>query len=97
MVVFSACDTGRGQQRGGEGVVGLTWAAFVAGAPTQVVSQWAVNDAATAELMKGFYAGLKREESKSAALRGSALALMGNQEYSHPYYWAPFVLLGDWR
>jgi CHAT domain-containing protein/tetratricopeptide (TPR) repeat protein len=97
LVVLSACDTARGSKQAGEGVVGLTWALFAAGAPTQVVSQWAVKDASTAELMKQFYARLKQGQAKGAALRGAALALRQDRQYSHPYYWAPFILMGDWR
>ncbi len=106
LVVLSACDSARGEQRSGEGIVGLTWALFVAGAPTQVLSQWGVDDASTARLMEEFYRRLKRGEAKGAALRQAALSLMrlpspkstiDNRKYSHPYYWAPFILVGDWR
>jgi CHAT domain-containing protein/tetratricopeptide (TPR) repeat protein len=97
LVVLSACDTGRGARKTGEGIVGLTWALFVAGAPAQVVSQWAVDDAATAQLMGGFYRGLKVRKSKEEALRHSALSLMRDGKHAHPFYWAPFVLMGDWR
>jgi CHAT domain-containing protein/tetratricopeptide (TPR) repeat protein len=97
LVVLSACNTARGEQRSGEGVVGLTWALFVAGAPTQVLSQWAVADQSTAQLMKSFYTNLKTGKAKGAALRGASLALMKDGKHAHPFYWAPFVLVGDWR
>lgn len=98
LVVLSACNTARGERRGGEGVVGLTWALFVAGVPAQVVSQWSVNDIGTATLMQRFYAGLTAEKlSKSASLRSAELTLLKSRAYRHPYYWAPFILLGDWR
>jgi CHAT domain-containing protein len=99
MVVLSACDTGSGQRRGGEGMVGLTWALFVAGAPTQVVSQWAVADASTADLMTRFYAHLKQNEGKNkgAALRAAMQDLRKDERYKHPFYWRPFILVGDWR
>lgn len=99
MVVLSACNTARGEKRSGEGVVGLTWALFVAGAPTQVLSQWSVDDASTAELMTGFYTHLKAGKAKGKALREAGLELMKREKgkYRHPYYWAPFVLVGDWR
>ena len=77
--------------------MGLTWALFMAGAPSQVVSQWSVNDASTAALMEQFYAGLKAGEAKGAALRAAELALLKDGQHGHPYYWAPFILLGDWR
>lgn len=97
LLVLSACDTARGVNTRGEGLVGLTWAAFVAGVPAQVVSQWSVDDAATAQLMGGFYEGLKQGKPKDAALRGAALALLRDGRRRHPFYWAPFLLMGDWR
>jgi CHAT domain-containing protein/tetratricopeptide (TPR) repeat protein len=97
LVVLSACDTGRGQKQSGEGVVGLSWALFVAGAPTQVLSQWAVADQSTAQLMESFYSNLEAKKAKGVALRAASLALMKDGKHSHPFYWAPFVLLGDWR
>ncbi|WP_395146241.1 CHAT domain-containing protein, partial [Armatimonas sp.] len=98
LVVLSACNTGRGVQRTGDGVIGMTWALFVAGCSTQVVSQWSVNDASTATLMRSFYGNLvTRKLSKGAALRQASLSLMQDPKHSHPYYWAPFVLMGDWR
>jgi CHAT domain-containing protein len=98
MVVLSACNTARGEKKAGEGIVGLTWALFVAGAPTQVLSQWAVADESTAELMKRFYGHLKQDKPKGAALRAAALTLMKKDgQHEHPFYWAPFVLVGDWR
>jgi CHAT domain-containing protein len=96
LVGLSACDTGRGQRRGGEGVIGLAWA-LSAEIPSQVVSQWAANDSNTAELMTAVYAGLKRNQPKSAALRTAALEGMQDPRHPHLYYWAPFVLMGDWR
>ncbi len=96
LVVLSACNTARGEKRSGEGVVGLTWALFVAGAPTQIVSQWAVDDASTAELMRQLYAHLKQGAPTGAALRSAELALLKDGEHDHPYYWAPFILMGDW-
>jgi CHAT domain-containing protein len=97
LVVLSACDTARGEKKSGEGVVGLTWALFVAGAPSQVVSQWAVNDAGTAKLMQAFYANLKAKQPKGAALRAAELSLLKDGEHGHPYYWAPFILFGEWN
>jgi CHAT domain-containing protein len=96
MVVLSACNTGNGQKRSGEGIIGLTWALFVAGTPTQVVSQWSVSDQTTASLMKNFYARLKTGDTKGAALREADLQLMHDGVHSQPFYWAPFVLMGDW-
>jgi len=98
LVVLSACNTARGEKRSGEGVIGLTWALFVAGAPTQVLSQWAVDDASTATLMERFYAKLSQPQAgKGEALRAAALSLRRDRKHAHPYYWAPFILVGDWR
>jgi CHAT domain-containing protein len=98
MVVLSACNTARGEARTGEGMIGLTWALFVAGAPTTVVSQWSVYDTSTARLMERFYTRLAgKKEGKGAALRGAALELRREKRYRHPYYWAPFVLFGAWE
>lgn len=97
MLVLSACETARGANKQGEGLIGLTWAAFVAGVPTQVVSQWSVDDEATAQLMGGFYQELKRGLSKDAALRQAALTIMRDGKHQHPFYWAPFLLMGDWH
>ena len=97
MTVLSACSTGRGEDKNGEGMVGLTWSLFAAGCPAQVVSQWAVNDTATATLMTQFYTELKAGKSKGDSLREAALTLAHNPRTSHPYYWASFVLFGDAR
>ena len=77
--------------------MGLTWALFAAGCPTQVVSQWSVDDAATAQLMERFYGGVKRGQGKGEALRGAGLSLLRDGRHTHPYYWTPFVLVGDWQ
>jgi CHAT domain-containing protein len=97
MMVLSACETARGAKQRGEGIIGLTWAMFAAGVPTQIVSQWAVDDAATAQLMGRFYRGLKQGKSKEEALRAAALSLLRNGKHHHPFYWAPFLVMGDWR
>ena len=95
MTVLSACNTARGGQQKGEGIVGLTWALFAAGCPTQVLSQWAVNDASTATLMTRFYTQLKAGTSKADALRQAALSVSRQPATAHPYYWAPFILIGN--
>jgi CHAT domain-containing protein len=105
MAVLSACNTARGGKRSGEGIIGLTWALFAAGCPTQIVSQWSVDDASTATLMEQFYSGIAKGRPKGASLRSAALSLLAdgrkskieNRKYEHPYYWAPFILMGDWR
>jgi len=104
LVVLSACETARGRYGAGEGMIGLTWAMFVAGVPSTVVSQWKVESASTRDLMVGFHRGLssplragKPKATKTEALRQAALKLLKNPETSHPFYWAGFVLVGDGR
>jgi CHAT domain-containing protein len=103
LVVLSACETGLGKGVGGEGVLGLTWAFFVAGAPATVVSQWQVEDTSTGALMRAFYAGFLKPAKgapalpRAGALRAAQLRLLRDGAHGHPYYWAPFVLVGDWR
>jgi CHAT domain-containing protein len=98
MVVLSGCETALGRQVAGEGPVGLTRAFFYAGARTVVASLWNVQDRATAELMRRFYEGhLSRRLAPAAALRAAQLALRKDTRWNHAYYWAPFLVLGDWR
>jgi CHAT domain-containing protein len=97
LVVLSACNTARGEERSGEGVIGLSWALLVAGCPTQVVSQWSVDDASTARLMADFYRRQRGGAGKAEALRAAGAKLRSAKQYRHPYYWAPFILMGDGR
>jgi CHAT domain-containing protein len=99
LAVLSACETARGRFGAGEGMIGLTWALFVAGVPSTVVSQWKVESASTCDLMLGFHRQLraapgKTKVTKAEALRRAALKVMKNPETSHPFYWAGFVLVG---
>ncbi|WP_258101216.1 CHAT domain-containing protein [Marinoscillum pacificum] len=95
LVTLSACETGLGRYAEGEGIVGLTRSFFYAGAKNMLVSQWQVSDASTAKMMVDFYDGLLSGETKSAALRNAKLNLIKSEEYKKPYYWAPFVLIGE--
>nr|MBA2340712.1 CHAT domain-containing protein [Pyrinomonadaceae bacterium] len=90
---------GLGKEKRGEGVIGLTRAFMYAGAPTVGVSLWSVADKATADLMQDFYKGLLNEKSASpsAALRTAQQRMIDGKRYSAPFYWAPFVLIGDWK
>jgi CHAT domain-containing protein len=98
LVVLSACQTALGKDIRGEGLIGLTRGFMYAGAPRVVASLWAVDDRATAELMKRFYEGLlMRGLTASAALRDAQLALRRDRRWSNPYYWGAFVLQGEWR
>ncbi|HEX7183893.1 MAG TPA: CHAT domain-containing tetratricopeptide repeat protein [Thermoanaerobaculia bacterium] len=97
LVVLSACDTGLGQRVSGEGLVGVTRALLYAGARSVVVSLWQVDDASTAELMVDFYRHLDRDPDKAESLRRSKLEMIRQGRYAHPYYWAPFILIGEPR
>jgi len=98
LVVLSACQTGLGKLVRGEGMVGLTRAFMYAGTPTVMVSLWSVSDVSTSTLMREFYRNLVKEKlSKTDALRNAQLSMLGNEKSAHPFYWAPFVLVGDWR
>jgi CHAT domain-containing protein len=103
LVMLSACETGLGKEKRGEGVMGLTRAFMYAGAPTVGVTLWSVADRSTAELMTDFYKRLLSSNassgggSPSAAMRDAQLAMITGKKYSAPFYWAPFVLVGDWR
>lgn len=97
VVTLSACQSGLGKLLDGEGVVGLSRAFLYAGAQGMVVSLWNVNDAATAELMKTFYAGMRAGLGGAEALRRAKVSMAqgGNRAWRHPYFWAPFVFVGD--
>jgi CHAT domain-containing protein/Tfp pilus assembly protein PilF len=92
LVVLSACDTGRGDVRLGQGVYGLRRALLVAGAETLVTSLWRVDDAATRDLMIRYYTALRAGAGRAAAMRTAALAVRA--QHPHPYYWAPFLVIG---
>jgi CHAT domain-containing protein len=101
MVVLSACETARGEAAAGEGITGMLWAMFVAGAPTTVASLWRVESASTSELMVEFhrqwlqYRRNHAPFAKAAAMRTAALKLIATPVYSHPFYWAGFIVAGS--
>jgi CHAT domain-containing protein len=99
LVMLSACETGLGKEKRGEGVIGLTRAFMYAGAPAVGVSLWSVADKSTADLMADFYKNLLTGtgQQPTAALRSARLNMIAGKKYSAPFYWAPFVLVGDWR
>lgn len=98
LVVLSACETALGREVRGEGLVGLTQAFMFAGARSLIASLWQVPDRATAELMAEFYGYLLRDGLRPAeALRKAQLWSASQRRYQHPYYWAGFVLVGDWQ
>jgi CHAT domain-containing protein/tetratricopeptide (TPR) repeat protein len=102
LAVLSACQTGRGDIRPGEGLIGMAWALFIAGTPTTVASQWKVDSASTSALMVAFHRELKarlsfdqRPVAVAQTLRLAALKLMSQPRYRHPFYWAGFVVMGN--
>jgi CHAT domain-containing protein len=98
LVVLSACQTGLGKEIKGEGLVGLTRGFMYAGAARVMASLWKVDDRATAELMKQFYQGMVKDNLRpAAALRAAQVQMWKQQRWSEPYYWAAFVLQGEWK
>jgi tetratricopeptide (TPR) repeat protein len=96
LVVLSACATGLGDVKIGDGVYGLRRALVIAGSQSQVLSLWVVSDNATKNLMVKYYQYLKAGEGRHDALRSAQLSMLSNPKYQHPYYWASFVASGDW-
>ena len=96
LVVLSACATGLGDVRTGDGVAGLRRGLLLAGAQTQVAALWSVPDAATQQLMVDFYQYLVRGAGRAAALRRAQLDMLATSDHSHPYYWANFAVIGAW-
>lgn len=98
LVVLSACRTALGREVRGEGFMGLTRGFLYAGASRVLASLWSVEDRATAEFMYRFYQRMLRQgQAPSAALRSAQLSLLRDPRWSHPYYWAAFLLQGEWR
>lgn len=100
LAVLSACETANGRVAPGEGILGLSWAFFVAGSRATLVSQWKINSDSTSKLMTSFYQNLGSKpsegvERKADALKGAALAMINGNRYRHPFYWAGFVLLSN--
>ena len=98
LVVLSACQTALGKEIKGEGLVGLTRGFMYAGAPRVVASLWRIDDRATAELMRRFYAGMLGEKLRpAAALRAAQASMLKEKRWQAPYYWAAFTLQGEWK
>lgn len=95
LVVLSACETGVGEVKTGEGVFGLRRAFMVAGAETLVMSLWQVDDTATQRLMAEFYQRLTRGQDRGEALRQASLTVMKDPAYRHPFFWASFIAAGE--
>ena len=92
LVTLSACESGRNEVLAGDELIGLTRAFLGAGASTLVASLWIVQDQTTASLMEKYYGRLRDGAEPAEALRAAQLAI--KEEHTHPYYWAPFVLVG---
>ncbi|HZP49417.1 MAG TPA: CHAT domain-containing protein [Vicinamibacterales bacterium] len=98
LVVLSACETALGPAINGEGLIGLARGFMYAGAPRVVASLWNVEDQATATLMKRFYADMMADgHTPAAALRAAQISMWKERRWAAPYYWAAFVLEGEWR
>jgi CHAT domain-containing protein len=108
LVTLSACETGFGEEIGGEGLISLSRAFLYAGAHSVLATLWSVNDESTADLMVRFYTHLKSGRSKDEALRAAQIDFIrgqrpssgrgsGRGERARPYHWAAFSVIGDWR
>ena len=97
LVVLSACDTGLGDIANGEGVYGLRRSFAIAGAESQLMSLWRVSDEGTQVLMSRYYENLKQGMGRSEALQEVQLAMIDDPQYNYPFYWASFILAGDWK
>ncbi len=99
LVVLSACETALGKESDGEGLMGLTRAFQYAGAGTVLASLWSVDDESTSILMRNFYEALNSGKTKDEALRDAQIIMIEAQDtrHSHPFHWAPFQLIGDWK
>ena len=97
LVTLSACETGYNQRSPGDELIGLTRAFLYAGTPSVIVSLWPVYGPSTQKLMAEFYTQLKNGTDKANALQRAQIKMMEHKKYSHPFHWAPFVLVGDWK
>ena len=97
LVVLSACDSGTGEIKIGEGVMSLRRAFRIAGAETVLASHWKVSDKATSQSMTEFMRRWRAGEPRVKAWREGQLALLHSEQFSNPYFWAAFTLTGQWR
>lgn len=94
LLTLSACETAAGDDRAALGLAGV---AVKAGARSALATLWSVNDQASSQLMVAFYRQLQQPDvSKAKALQRAQLLLLSNPNYRHPYYWSPFLLIGNW-
>jgi CHAT domain-containing protein len=97
LVILSACDSGTGEVKIGEGVMSLRRAFRIAGAQTVLASHWPVNDKATSQLMTKFIRRWRSGEPRAKAWREAQLSLLHSKEFANPYFWAAFTLTGQWN
>ncbi|SKD01168.1 CHAT domain-containing protein [Burkholderia sp. CF099] len=97
LVTLSACETGLGRIARGDEILGFTRAFFYAGATSLIVSMWPVADESSALTMRTFYSQLADGHEAIDAMRTAQLAVMQNSQFAHPFFWAPFDLMGGWR
>ncbi|MFX1675681.1 CHAT domain-containing protein [Paraburkholderia sp. A2WS-5] len=97
LVTLSACETGLGRIARGDEILGFTRAFFYAGATSLIVSMWPVADESTAITMRTFYSQLSQGQEAIDAMRAAQLAVMKEPRFAHPFFWAPFDLMGGWR
>ena len=97
LVILSACDSGTGELKIGEGVMSLRRAFRIAGAQTVLASHWNISDKATLPLMTEFIRRWRAGEPRVQAWREAQLALLHSREFSNPYFWAAFTFTGQWR
>lgn len=97
LVTLSACETALSKIEGGDDLVGLSRGFIYAGTPSILATLWKVDDASTSKLMEIFYRNWKSGMSKAEALREAQEAVRRMKGYEHPYYWAPFIMIGDWK
>ncbi len=96
LVVLSACDTGLGEVKNGEGVYGLRRAFVLAGTESLVMSLWSVSDYVTREMMTNYYKNLKSGMGRGEALRAVQLEMLKKPNRQHPFFWASFIQTGEW-
>lgn len=99
LIVLSACETGVGEMKQGEGIISLAWGASYAGAKSVLTSLWQVNDLATSKIIEVFYSFLEKGMDKDEALRQAKLKYLeeGDHLTAHPFYWGGFILIGDYQ
>ncbi|HEV3425629.1 MAG TPA: CHAT domain-containing protein [Paraburkholderia sp.] len=97
LVTLSACETGLGRIARGDEILGFTRAFFYAGATSLIVSMWPVADESSALTMRTFYTQLTDGHEAIDAMRTAQLTVLQNPRFAHPFFWAPFDLMGGWR